>query len=78
MIWDNFHYLNIPPNFTDFELNRRFPFEFEFLENWSLREIPTTNINPPVLKLGLGILHDGLQTLLPHLVGMHRLNPYIE
>jgi hypothetical protein len=28
--------------------------------NWSLREIETTNINPSELKLGQGVLHDGL------------------
>jgi hypothetical protein len=37
-----------------------------------------TNINAPLLKLGLGILHDGPQTLLFDLVHMHGLNRYIQ
>jgi hypothetical protein len=38
----------------------------------------TTNMNPPELKLGQGLLHGGLQTLLSDLVDMHRLTPKIE
>jgi hypothetical protein len=36
-----------------------------------------TNINSLVLKLGQGVLHDGLQILLFYVVDMHRLNPRI-
>jgi hypothetical protein len=36
------------------------------------------NANPPVPKVGQGLVHDGLPTLLCHLNGMHVLTPQIE
>jgi hypothetical protein len=77
-IWNNFCYWNFVSNFIDFELNWRFCFEFEFLENWSLREIVTSNINPPELRLGQGVPHDGLQTFLSDLVDLLSLALKIE
>jgi hypothetical protein len=38
----------------------------------------TTNINLPELKLGQGVLHDGLQTMLSNLDDKYRLTPRIE
>jgi hypothetical protein len=38
----------------------------------------TTNINLPELKVGQGVLHDGLQTMLSDLDDKHRLTPRIE
>jgi hypothetical protein len=38
----------------------------------------TTNINLPELKVGQGVLHDGLQTMLSDPDDKHRLTPRIE
>jgi hypothetical protein len=37
-----------------------------------------TNINPPELKLGQGVVHDSLQSFLSYVVDMNRLTPRIE
>ncbi len=42
-------------------------------KSWPLRDIEPIIINLLVLKLGQGVLHDGLCTLLFYLVDMHRL-----
>jgi hypothetical protein len=41
-------------------------------KSWPLRDIEPTIINPSVLKLGQGVLHDGLCTFLFYLVDMHK------
>jgi hypothetical protein len=38
----------------------------------------STSINPPVHKIGQGVLQDGLQTFLFNLVDMHTPYPNIE
>jgi hypothetical protein len=38
----------------------------------------TSNTNLPELKLGQGVLHDGVQTLHSDLTNMHRLSPKIK
>jgi hypothetical protein len=77
MIWNNFHYWDFLSNFTDFYLNCRFPFRFEFLGSWSLKEFVSTSITSPLYKRGQNVLHDGLQSLLFHLSYMHALTPKI-
>jgi hypothetical protein len=41
-------------------------------------DIKSIIINPLVLKLGQGILHDGLQTFLFYMIDMHRPTPNIQ
>jgi hypothetical protein len=43
-----------------------------------LRDIKPTIINLPMLKLGQGVIHDGLHSLLFYLVDMHRLTSKIQ
>jgi hypothetical protein len=47
-------------------------------KSWPFRDIEPTIINPPVLKLGQGVLHDGLLTLLFYLVDKYKLTPKIQ
>jgi hypothetical protein len=47
-------------------------------KSWPLRDIEPTIIYPLVLKLGQGVLHVSLRTLLFYLVDMHRLTPKIQ
>jgi hypothetical protein len=47
-------------------------------KSWPLRDIEPTIINPPVLKIGQGVLYDGLCILLFYIVDMCKLNPKIQ
>jgi hypothetical protein len=47
-------------------------------KSWLLRGVEPTVINPPMLKFGPEVIHDGLQTFLFYLVDMHRLTPKIQ
>jgi hypothetical protein len=51
---------------------------YNIQRSWPLRDIEPTIINPPVLKLGQGVLHDDLRTLLFYMVDMHRLTPNMQ
>jgi hypothetical protein len=46
--------------------------------SWPVRDIKRTIMNPLVLKLGLGVLHDGLLTFLFYLVDMLKPAPKIQ
>jgi hypothetical protein len=46
-------------------------------KSWPFRDVEPTIINPQVLKLGQGFLHDGLLTFLFYLVHKHKLTPKI-